>query len=167
MTMTTTISEMLTTHTNCKKNLIRTELIQQSVDYDHVMKMRTGALSSWTPSESTGRSPKDTYIVDSIGVTKHVDWNSANNIPLKEETFEMLWNDAVAMLASKDMIFEIDRVVGADSNYALPVKTVADKALTALFADNMFRPIPQDVAKSIFAEKPFTLLVLPDDKLNA
>ncbi|MCK5808193.1 phosphoenolpyruvate carboxykinase (ATP) [bacterium] len=167
MTMTTTISEMLTAHANCKKNLARKELIQQSVDHDRVTKLRTGALSSWTPPESTGRSPKDTYVVDTPAVTNHLDWNSTNNIPLSEESFEMLWNDAIALLATKEVIFETDRVIGADSKYALPVKTVADKALTALFTDNMFRPEPKDIANSVFADKPFTLLVLPDDKLDA
>ena len=39
-------------------------------------------------------------------------------------------------------------------------------ALTALFTDNMFRPLPADVERSVFAQRGFTLLVAPYDKLD-
>ncbi len=44
--------------------------------------------------------------------------------------------------------------------------TVSNKALNVLFCDNMFRPVPEDIAKSIFADRPFTLLACPDQKLD-
>ena len=56
--------------------------------------------------------------------------------------------------------------VGADSSYALPLKFVCPKALTQLFADNMFRPRPDDIDSSIFKEE-FTLLTVPLDKLDS
>jgi phosphoenolpyruvate carboxykinase (ATP) len=57
-------------------------------------------------------------------------------------------------------------VVGADTGYALPVRVVADWALTALFTDNMFRSVPKDIERSVFAQRGFTLLVCPYDKLD-
>ena len=56
--------------------------------------------------------------------------------------------------------------LGADASYALPVKTITDKALTALFTDNMFRPVPPQIEESIFYSEPFTLIALPYDKLD-
>jgi len=57
--------------------------------------------------------------------------------------------------------------VGADPAYALPVHTVTDWALTALFTDNMFRPWDEDLVRSsAFAEDPFHLVVVPYHKLD-
>ena len=164
---TTTVKKMLSSHQNLKTNVARDVLISHSVSDDNAMKIECGALVNWTPEESTGRSPKDTYVVNSPGVRGKIDWNSPTNIPVSEETYDMIFNDALALLAEKKSIYESDRVIGADENYALPVKTITDKALTALFVDNMFRPRPKNLEKSFFAKTPFTLLVLPDDKLDA
>jgi phosphoenolpyruvate carboxykinase (ATP) len=96
-----------------------------------------------------------------------IDWSSPNNIPITEETFDMLFEDALAILSKKEKIYETDRVIGADSSYALPVKMVTDKALHALFTDNMFRPIPGDINKSIFYQDGYEFLALPYDKLES
>ncbi|HHK66919.1 MAG TPA: phosphoenolpyruvate carboxykinase (ATP), partial [Candidatus Acetothermia bacterium] len=69
-------------------------------------------------------------------------------------------------LWGKDRLYVTDRVLGADPAYALPVRTIASSPLTALFTDNMFRPVPDGIEKSIFSDRPFTILVLPYDKLN-
>ena len=55
--------------------------------------------------------------------------------------------------ARRTRLYVTDRVVGADPAYALPVRTITDRALTALFADNMFRPVPADIEKSVFADR--------------
>jgi phosphoenolpyruvate carboxykinase (ATP) len=78
----------------------------------------------------------------------------------------MVLEDALETLRGKTRLYLTDRVVGADITCALPVRTVTDRALTALFTDNMFRPLPQDIEKSIFAARPFTMIVLPYDKLS-
>jgi phosphoenolpyruvate carboxykinase (ATP) len=44
---------------------------------------------------------------------------------------------------------------------------VAPFALTALFTDNMFRPVPEDLKKSVFADQEFLLFVLPYDKIDS
>ncbi len=144
----------------------REELIRAAVDRDEAKVSASGALATWTPPESTGRSPADTVIVRRAASRATIDWDSPNNLPIDEETFDRIVEDAFAALADKDRIYALDRAVGADPSYALPVKIVTDRALTALFADNMFRPVPDGLEGSVFADRPFRLLALPYDKLD-
>ena len=79
----------------------------------------------------------------------------------------MIFEEALKFISKKDKIYVTDRVIGADSSYALPVKVVTTHALAALFTDNMFRAIPKDIDNSIFAGNGFHLLHLPYEKLDA
>jgi phosphoenolpyruvate carboxykinase (ATP) len=144
----------------------REQLIQDAVERREAMVSAGGALATWTSPESTGRSPQDTLTVRRSASADTIDWDSPNNIGVDEETFDMVLDDALAALSKKPQIYEVDRVVGADSSYALPVKVISYHALTSLFADNMFRPIPSDIDRSVFYGRPFTLLALPYDKLD-
>ncbi len=148
------------------QNPTRRFMIAESVRRREAIILSTGALATWTPPESTGRSPLDTLTVRRKESEKNIDWDSPNNIPIDEETFDMVFADAIATLKGKDQIYVTDRVLGADPAYALPVRTITASSLTALFTDNMFRPVPDGIEESIFAERPFTLLVLPYDKLD-
>ncbi|MCK4338665.1 MAG: phosphoenolpyruvate carboxykinase (ATP) [Candidatus Cloacimonetes bacterium] len=161
------LESILDNHPNILNNLPRKELIRQVVENKEAVISANGALATWTPPESTGRSPKDTMIVKRPESEKNIDWDSPNNIPIEPETFDMLINDGLHTIPKKENIYITDRVLSADSSYSMPVKTITNFALTALFTDNMFRPIPQDIQKSIFSEKGFTLLVFPYDKLDA
>ena len=147
------------------ENPTRQKLIQDSVDEKYAMVLVTGTLATWTSVESSGRSPKDTYMVRRKESEDVIDWSSPNANSLEPETFEMLFEDALCTLRSKRTIYVLDRVVGADSSYALPVRCITDSPLHALFVDNMFRPVPEDIEKSIFYHKPFLLLALPLNKL--
>ncbi len=166
MTMTQQIEQMLDRHARVKTNVSRELLIYRSVHDEGIVVTSNGALLNWTPPESTGRSPEDTLIVENDGISEHIDWTAPNNIPLDEETFSMIFEDALALFADKKSVYVCDRVLGADSSYALPVRTVTDNAFTALFVDNMFRPVPIDIDRSVFNGKEFSLLVLPNDKLD-
>ncbi|RLC60341.1 MAG: phosphoenolpyruvate carboxykinase (ATP) [Chloroflexota bacterium] len=160
------LTPVLQRHPNVLYNPDRRSLIQAAVDNKEAFVAANGALATWTPPESTGRSPKDTYIVRHPESEGNIDWDSPNNIPMEPETFDMLFEDALKTLSEKPRLYVIDRVVGADTSYALPVRVVSYWALTALFTDNMFRPVPEDIARSIFAQRGFTLLVAPYDKLD-
>ena len=151
---------------NVTESPTRKALIRTAVEHREAMVSANGALATWTPPESTGRSPSDTLTVRRASSEATIDWDSPNNIPVDEETFDMGFSDALDVLAAKDRVYALDRVIGADPSYALPVKVIGDRALTGLFADNMFRPIPDGIEKSVFHERPFTLLVLPYDKLD-
>jgi len=142
-------------------------MIEASVANGEVLVSACGALAAWTRPESTGRSPQDTWLVQRPGSREKIDWNSPNNLPMDPETFGMLLEDALAALAGKPKLVVTDRMLGADPAYGLTVRTVAPKALTALFTDNMFRPAPAAGGPSSrFAGQGYTLLALPDDKLD-
>ncbi|MFO7863475.1 MAG: phosphoenolpyruvate carboxykinase (ATP) [Salinivirgaceae bacterium] len=169
--MTTTfqdqLDQMLKKHQLVESNPDRKSLIQQAVERREAIIMKGGALATWTRPESTGRSPKDTYIVKHDATADTIDWTSPNNVPLDPQTFDMVVADALDALEKEAKVYVTDRVIGADSRYALPVKTVTNKALSQVFADNMFREVPGDLEKSIFANRGFTLIAVPDNKLNA
>lgn len=160
------ILEVLERHPDVWINPSRRELIAEALRRREAWASRSGALATWTPPESTGRRPQDTYIVDRPAIHDQVDWRSPYCIPMAPETFHMILEDALAALAKKPRLYLIERALGADSRYALAVRVVSDRALTALFADNMFRPVPPDLHRSVFGEKPFVLLALPYDKLD-
>jgi len=158
--------QALLTRKNVLNNSTRESLIEDAIRNKEALVSACGALATWTPVESTGRSPLDTLTVRRAKSEGDIDWDSPNNIPIDEETFDMVIEDALATLNNKQKLYLTDRVLGAVSAYALPVKTISDRALTALFTDNMFRPTPSDIARSVFADRPFTMLVLPYDKLD-
>ena len=162
----TKLSELLKTHNNIFDNADRKTLIQETIDNHEAIVIKCGALATWTPVESTGRSPKDTYIVKRPESKNNIDWNSPNNIPLDPETFDMALEDALKLLSEKEKIYVTDRVLGADAEYSLHVKTITDHALTSLFTDNMFRPVSENLQKSIFYKKDFSFLSLPYNKLD-
>jgi phosphoenolpyruvate carboxykinase (ATP) len=147
-------------------NPARAVLIEMAVEHHEAIESACGALATWTPVESTGRSPKDTLTVRREESEEEIDWSSPNNIPIDPETFDMVLADALVTLERKDRLYLIERILGADPTYALPVRTITDRALTGLFVDNMFRPVTEELKQSVFSKYPFTLLVLPYDKLD-
>lgn len=160
------LQESLKKHSNIQENLSRESLITQAVENKEAVLTKNGSLATWTPPHSTGRSPKDTYIVRNPESELNIDWSSANNIAMNPQTFSMIFEDALKMIDEKETVYTTNRVIGADSKYALPVKTITDKSLSQVFIDNMFRPVPNDLHKSIFANDEFHLIALPNNKLN-
>lgn len=153
-----------------KKILIdpnRSRMIKDAVERKEAEVSENGALATWTPIESTGRSPKDTVFVKRKESETNIDWNSPNNLSIDEFTFDMLVDDALKLLKKSDKLYLTNRVIGADYNYALPVSTITTHALAALFTDNMFRSIPKNIKKSFFADQTFYLLHIPYKKLKS
>ncbi len=160
------LKKLLEKHRGVISNPKREKLIRESVKRKEAIVSESGALATWTPPESTGRSPKDTYVVRTKQNEGEIDWSSPANNPLDPETFEMILEDALQTLEKKERIYVTNRVLGADVSYALRVMTVTDYALTSLFTYNMFRPLPKDIEKSVFSDREFVLLALPYDKLD-
>ena len=144
----------------------RKKMISDSVDQKRCVVLPTGTLATWTPPASTGRSPKDTYMVKRSESEATIDWSSSNCIPMQPDTFDMIFDDAMHVFNAEKKIYALNRVVGADSSYCLPVLTVTYNPLSALFIDNMFRPAPADYKNSVFAEMPFLLISVPWHKLD-
>lgn len=156
----------LHSHPNVREDPARRELIAEAIARREAWVSTSGALATWTQSESTGRRPQDTYLVDHPQIHGEIDWTSPYCHPMPPATFELLLADAWNALRAKPRLFAMRRALGADPAYALPVQVITDRALTALFADNMFRPVPKGAERSVFADRPFTLLALPHDKLD-
>lgn len=95
------IKNLVRNHPKALVNIARREMIRDSVDNREAMVSESGALATWTPPESTGRSPKDTVVVKRAESQDKIDWSSPNNIPITEETFDMLFEDALAILSKK------------------------------------------------------------------
>ena len=160
------LKKLVADHENVGMNISREEMIRESVKNGETIVSESGALATWTPPESSGRSPKDTVLVKRSESAGNIDWDSPNNLPITEETFNKAMADAIELLEKKERIYVTDRVVGADSSFALPVRTITDWATAVLFTDNMFRPVPDDLEKSIFYDRPFTIVVIPYEKLD-
>ncbi len=165
-TLSTSIDQFLSTHPKVAVNLSRAELIRASVDRKECLVTQSGALAIWNPKNATGRIPKDTYTVRHAGSPMHVAWGLPNNIAMEPEMFESLLRDALDVLKQKDRLFVLDRSVGADPAYTLPVRTVSSRAISALFGDNMFRALPDDLSQSAFGDDRFTIVVVPTDKVQ-
>lgn len=161
-----TLDRAIEKHKKVYGNLKRSDVISHVIRNKEAIVSANGALATWTPPESTGRAPKDTVIVRHEESAATIDWDSPNCIPLEPETFEMLWKDAVKVLGRKPQIYYSDRCVGADPAYSLPIRTVSYFASTILFCENMFLPMHRNIGKSIYADNPFTLFVLPYDKID-
>jgi len=159
------LNEQLNEHKNVFIDAKRSKLIEKSIENKDAFISKNGALATWTPVESTGRSPKDTYIVKNKESENKIDWDSPNNIPLDSDVFELIWEDAIQILGEKKELFVTNRSIGADSKYALKVKTIADNSLTVLFTLNMFRE-QKNSNKSVFKDDEFQLIVLPYNKLK-
>jgi phosphoenolpyruvate carboxykinase (ATP) len=159
------LDALLGVHPGVWINPDRTALIEEAIRWREALVSESGALATWTPPDSTGRRPNDTYIVDRLEIHGTVDWRSPYCHPMDPETFEAILEDALAALRGKPRLYVTDRALGADPCYALPVRTITDRALAALFTDNMFRPLLQG-GDSAFADRPFILLVLPYDRLD-
>ncbi len=160
------LEKIRNSQSNVYYNISRKDLIRHAVEFREAIITQSGALATWTPPESTGRSPQDTLVVKHRASDIFIDWRSPNNLPLDPETFDMLLEDALACLRTKDRLYFSDRAVGADPAYAMTVRTITDRALTCLFTKNMFRPIPENIQDSVLSSKKFTLIALPYDKLD-
>lgn len=144
----------------------RSVLIDNAVNHWNAYRLESGALVTWTPRDSTGRSPSDTLIVRRPESEPNIDWSSPYAIPVEPDVFDMVLNDMIVSLEHRDRLYVLDKVIGADPEYALPVVAIMDNPLGGLFVDNMFREPPSGVSESPFADQPFYLLVNQYGKLD-
>jgi len=92
----------------------------------------------------TGRSPNDRFIVKNKETEKLIDWGDIN-LPLSEESFEIL-EDAVKKEMKQKDLFVFDGYAGADKRYRLPLRVVTMMAWQGHFSHNMFiRPTEKEL----------------------
>ena len=92
----------------------------------------------------TGRSPNDRFIVKNKETEKLIDWGDVN-LPLSEESFEILESAVKKEMEQKDL-FVFDGYAGADERYGLPLRVVTMMAWQGHFSHNMFiRPTEEEL----------------------
>ena len=102
----------------------------------------------------TGRSPNDRFIVKNKETEELIDWGDIN-LPLSEESFEIL-EDAVKKEMKQKDLFVFDGYAGADKRYRLPLRVVTMMAWQGHFSHNMFiRPTEKELEEF---EPEFTIL---------
>ena len=139
-------------------NLSSDELHETAVKGGEAEMTAHGVLLA-TTGERTGRSPNDRFIVDEPGYADHVWWGKVNR-PTSRWVFENLLKKVQSHLDSADQLFVKDAHCGADTNYAMPVRLVTEKAWHAAFFHNMFvRSDPSELNDHV---PEYTILHAPD-----
>ncbi len=107
----------------------------------------------------TARAANDKRVVKE-DLTKGDIWWGEYNRPYPEANFSALFSRVQAYLQGKD-VFVQDCYVGADSEYALPIRIITEYAWHSLFARNMFIPIEKlEQLKKHIPE--FTVISVPN-----
>ena len=121
------------------RNLAPAALIARSLARGEGILAANGALVVKT-GEPSGRSPEDRCIVKEAE-SADVLWGKINK-PCSAALFEKLLGKARGYLHDRDL-YVFDGFAGAERNYRLPVRIVADASWHALFAHTLFvRPAP-------------------------
>jgi phosphoenolpyruvate carboxykinase (ATP) len=118
MTFQEKVAQLLREHPDVLDNPARPLMIYEVVKNKEAIVSANGALATWTPPESTGRSPQDTYIVRRPESEADIDWDSPNNIPMEPDTFDMIMEDALEVLSGRERLYVTARVLVADASLA-------------------------------------------------
>lgn len=144
------------------RNLCVAELIERSIKLNEGVLGANGTLIVRT-GERTGRSPNDRFIVKETGTENEIDWNKINT-PISEETYNHIFNKIKLFLRGKE-VYVFDGFVGADPEYRLKIRVVAEQAWHSLFATTLFiRPKIEDLENF---EPDFTVFACGNLKLEA
>ncbi len=96
---------------------------------------RLGPVVAFT-GKHTARSASDKYIVKEPSTEDHIWWGQHNK-PFSPDKFDGLYNRLLGFMQGRDMFVQ-DCHVGADPDYKMPIRIIAEKAWHAMFARNMF-----------------------------
>ena len=103
------LERVLHRHPQALVNPERPQLIRRALEDREAIAAGCGALATWTATDSTGRSPNDTYSVRNPETEGEIDWDSPHCIPLDSGTFDQLWQDALEKLAARGEIRRDER----------------------------------------------------------
>lgn len=107
--------------------------------------------------EFTGRSPRDKFVVKSDVADQGVWWGSVNQ-PLGDEKFKLIHEQQLEYLKEREVFVQHLFTGNAHSSH-LFLRVITDTAWPSLFALNLFKSIPPDLAYS--PENAFTILHTP------
>lgn len=141
------------------RNLSPAQLVEHALRRDEGKLSKTGALVINT-GKYTGRSPDDRFIVDSPNVHDLIDWGKVN-MPISREKADGIYEKMCAYMQNRE-VFIVDGYVGADKEYALPIRVVCENAASALFATQAF--VRPNVEQLKTFEPKFSVLCTPGFK---
>jgi len=121
-------------HDKVLHNPDRSQLVTEALLNNEGLLTHDGALGVIT-TPYTGRSPDDKYIVD-YGDRSDLWWGEVNR-RISPEAFINLQNRITAYLTNRNL-YVIDCFIGADEEYQLSVRLVAELAWQALAGENLF-----------------------------
>ena len=116
-----------------------------------------GALVATTGAR-TGRSPRDKFIVDDEITHSTVDWGKVNQ-PFDSTRFNALFDRVTHHMAERDLFIQ-DLYSGADQNYRLPIRIIAEYAWHSLFVRQLF--IRPEAAELAGFSPDFTVIAAPE-----
>lgn len=146
----------INTSKNVYWNTTRESLVEASLTKGMGVLSDTGALCINT-GKFTGRSPKDRYIVKDINTENSVDWGDIN-FAVSTDVFDNLEAKIKTYFSDKDLYIK-DAAAGADAQYRINVRLVAEYPWSAQFANNMFLRLDQESIMSFNPE--WTILCAP------
>jgi phosphoenolpyruvate carboxykinase (ATP) len=109
--------------------------------YEEIIFRKEGMLSHQgsivvNTGKHTARAANDKLIVREAGSEDHIWWGEYNR-PINTEKFEELYARLLGFIQGRDLFVQ-DCFGGADPNYNLPIRIIAEHAWHSLFARNMF-----------------------------
>ncbi len=141
-------------------NLIQPELFELAIARNEGVVTADGALRVLT-GQHTGRSANDKFVVRDE-LTEHTVWWD-NNAAMSEEHFARLKQDFVRHMRGKTLFVQ-DLYAGADPDYRIRVRVVAENAWHALFIRYLLRR-PEFADLATFREE-LTVIDLPSFKAD-
>jgi len=121
-------------------NLSKAEL------YEHAIKRGEGVISSHgalmcDTGKTTGRSPKDKFIIDQPSIHDNIDWNDFN-MPKDQATWDHMMQRVAEYVKGKD-VYVADVFCGAEERFRLGVRVISEKPFASLFTQNQFISLDQ------------------------
>jgi phosphoenolpyruvate carboxykinase (ATP) len=109
--------------------------------YEEIVFRREARISHLGPvvvdtGAHTARSANDKFVVRETSSEDHIWWGEYNR-PFSTEKFDELYGRLQGFLQGRDLFVQ-DCFVGADPEYRMPIRIIAEAAWHALFARNMF-----------------------------
>jgi phosphoenolpyruvate carboxykinase (ATP) len=109
--------------------------------YEEAVRRREALVADGGPlvcrtGQHTGRSPNDKFIVREPSSEQRIWWGTVNR-PIEAGDFDALHEQLLRYLEGKELFVQ-DCFVGADPEYRLPVRVIAEHAWHSLFARHMF-----------------------------
>jgi phosphoenolpyruvate carboxykinase (ATP) len=125
------VSDLVQVH----NNLSIAALVETALRRGEAELASNGAISART-GPRTGRSPRDRFIVRNAASEDVVDWGRVNQ-PIDQNVYEQLRERVLDYAGERD-VFLLDTVAGADTESALPVRVITERAWHNLFAKQLF-----------------------------